>query len=168
MRQDSNRIAEVGERIRLELNELMRKREELDALKSGLTAYIDHLRRLLGDTREASSSATLEKVKRLGEIEVKTKSSLFKMSKYFIEKKLIEKLELAKLELGDVLSEIKSIEDKNRDVNLCPECRGEGKKKSTEIVREDRIVRRVLKVSKCSLCEGKGRIDLDLTIGEPT
>lgn len=159
MSKSVDRLSEARERIKLELKVLAERRAELGDKVDGLKSYIDHLERLLNKARQASSNATLEEVIRLGELKVQTKPTLFKLSKYLVEKKVGEKLELAGGELKEILEEIQSIERRKKDANVCPECQGRGQKRETRYVRDDGMVRQVLNVKRCFLCEGKGRIE---------
>ena len=159
MNRPIDKLDEVMGHIKWELRRLDERKAELGDKIVGLKAYIAHLEGLLNKARQASSYTTLEKVRRLGELKVQMKPTLFKMSKYFVERGLEEKLGSAKKELEEALSEIESIEHRKKDANVCPECYGRGQLRETRYVRDDGMVRQVLNVRRCSLCGGKGRID---------
>ena len=154
-----DKLSEAREHIRLELKRLSDRETELNDKFGGLRAYIDHLEALLEKTAHASSNLTLEEVIRLGELKAKTRPSFFKMSKYTIEKEVREKLDSARRELEELLVEVGEIKRSKEDANVCPDCGGIGQRREIRYVREDGMVRQVLKVRTCPLCGGSGRID---------
>jgi DNA repair exonuclease SbcCD ATPase subunit len=153
------RLEEVREHIRLERKSLAEKEAELSDRLGGLKAYIAHLEVLLQKAMNASSNLVLEEVIRLGELEVRTRPGFFRMNKYTVQKGVEEKLESARKELEEILSEIEEVKRRKEEVNICPDCAGEGRVKKLEYVREERIVRPIMKIRECPLCGGKGRIE---------
>jgi uncharacterized protein (DUF849 family) len=150
----------VKAHIRWETKRLNERKAALNDVVHGLRIYMDHLKGLFTKAECASSNANLEEVVRLAGLGTRTRSSLFKLSKYLVEKELKEKLNEAEEEYRNTLREIEEIDRKLREANICPECKGEGKISEMRYIREDRMVRSVLHVQDCHLCEGRGRINL--------
>jgi len=154
-----DRLAEAKEHMRWELRRLEERMAELGDKRVGLEAYIAHLEKLLDKAKQASSNAVLEEVIKLGELKVQTKPTLFKMSKYLVEKEVEQKLEKARGELMEILQEIKATKQRKKDANRCPNCHGQGQLREVNYVREDGVVRPMLRITRCPVCEGGGKID---------
>jgi len=152
------KLADVRERIRLKLKELEEQEAYLTNMLEGLKSYIVHVQGLLEKVKNSSSFQVLEEVRRLGDLKTRPKQGFFKMSKYAIEKELEEKLREAEKEQEELVSKIETIKQKKEDANVCPDCMGQGKIIEKWYEREDRIIRPMIRVKRCSLCGGKGRI----------
>ena len=159
MSSPADELSEIRQHIKLELRRLSDRETELNDKLGGLKAYIAHLEALLEKDAHASSNLTLEEVVRLAELKTKIRPGFFKMSKYAIRKELEEKLDAGRRELGELLAGLDKIKQSKEEANVCPDCSGSGEITETRYEREDGMVRRLVSVSQCSLCEGKGRID---------
>jgi Asp-tRNA(Asn)/Glu-tRNA(Gln) amidotransferase C subunit len=154
-----DKSSQVRERIRWELRRLYKKEKALNRKKEELETYVTYLEKLLQEVKQVKSVDHLEEIINRGELKTRIRPDFFKMSRYFAEKELVQKLEKEKKEREKTLREIRTIQREKKDANLCPNCYGQGQLRETHYVREDAIVRPMLRVTTCPLCEGKGRID---------
>lgn len=150
---------EARQQIRAELRRLEEKVEKLTEEKGELEAKIPVLRQLLNNIQNVTSSIELEKMIEKGETGSVVRPGFFKTSKYIAEKDLQSRLKEREDRLVFVSAEIPRINAEIEREKICPDCQGQGVRRTTEFVREDNIVRSVLKTETCPLCEGSGKID---------
>jgi hypothetical protein len=160
MNEAFDKHSQVRERIRWELQRFYEKEKELNRKKEELKTYVAYLEKLLEETKQVKSMARLEEIISHGGLRTRIRPGFFKMLRYFAEKELKEKLEKTRKEHEETIVEIKTILREKKDANLCPNCYGEGQLRKTHYMREDGVVRPLLRVTTCPLCGGKGRIDV--------
>lgn len=149
----------MRQQIKAELRRLEEKKKQLTDEKAELEAKIPVLKNLLNIIQDVTSPAELEKMVMTAKTKTVVRPNFFKTSRYLVEKDLQSKLEEDENRLSFVDQDIRKTDGEICDEKICPDCQGQGVKTSTEFVREDNIVRSVLKTEACPLCEGKGKID---------
>lgn len=160
MRNTVRGVKQLRDLIRLELRRLDEKEDELTRKSEELKTYINYLEELADELRHVKSERQLKDIITRGELETRVMPDLFRMSKYFAEKGLEKKLSSARIELKETLQEVWTTRRRKENADVCPRCNGQGKLRNTRYIREDGIVRPILEVTDCALCEGKGKIEL--------
>lgn len=149
----------IKQQIKTELRKLEEKRKQLTEERLELESKIPALNGILATLHNVSSPTELERIVKIAETTTVVRSDFFKTSKYSVEKDLRSKLEELENRLRLVDGEIRRADEEINDERICPDCQGQGVKQRTEFVREDNMVRTVLRTEACSLCKGRGKID---------
>ena len=151
----------IKQKIREKLQDLSNEEKELNEEMDRLCSSVAEFRERLEMIKGGVSTMQLKKIATEIHVNVDVYFPFTQLARRMIYEELERRIKEAELKISEVRRRMKEIENKRRDVNICPDCGGQGFRASTcYYVREDDIIIPVTSYDECPLCGGKGRIEL--------
>jgi len=157
---NNNRLNKVKEEIRKRLKELNNQENLLNEEAKNAHKDLTKLRRFMKEIEEGVSQTRLREIVKELSIIVRVGFPFTPLARFLVVKHLKNQIEEIEYKIEEISEKLKILEKEKKTANICPECKGLGSHTEIRYVREDGFVTSETIHKECTLCQGKGRIEL--------
>jgi len=157
---NNNRLNKVKEEIRKRLEELNNQENLLKKKAKNAHKKLTKLKMFMKEIEEGVSQVRLREIVKELSINVRVGFPFTTLARFLVVKQLKNQIEEMESKIKEISEKLKILEEEKKTANICPECKGLGSRTEIRYVREDGFIIPVTTHKECSLCQGKGRIEL--------